>query len=169
MAPRRAGFDIPVGFNVLSRVTFPQLEISMFDSQSFNERFRSDFVAAMAKEGALVQPGITTRHALIHRILSGSVVVESSMGFESVQSAQIFQARVDGAPTVVFEKMAAYGDIVSDSATFQVLNSDYVGTCVRLCCAPAFSLVTFEHGTARHGTASSRLSRHRPSIGHSLE
>ena len=115
-----------MGFNVLSRVTFPQLEISMFDSQSFNERFRSDFIAAMAAEGALVQPGISTRHPLIHRIFSGSVVVESSLGFESQQSAQIFQARVDGAPTVVFEKMAAYGDIVSDSATFQVLNSDYV-------------------------------------------
>ena len=98
----------------------------MFDSQSFNERFRSDFIAAMAAEGALVQPGISTRHPLIHRIFSGSVVVESSLGFESQQSAQIFQARVDGAPTVVFEKMAAYGDIVSDSATFQVLNSDYV-------------------------------------------
>jgi hypothetical protein len=121
-----------VGFNVLSRVTFPQLEISMFESQSFNERFRSDFIAAMAAEGALVQPGISTRHPLIHRIMSGSVVVESSLGFDTEQSAQIFQARVDGAPREVFKKMAAYGDIISDSATYQVLNSDYVGTCVRL-------------------------------------
>ena len=128
MTPRpRAGFDIPVGFNVLSRVTFPQLEISMFDSQSFNERFRSDFIAAMAAEGALVQPGISTRHPLIHRIFSGSVVVESSLGFQTATAAQIFSARMDGAPAEVFEAMAAYGDIQCTSTTHEVLNSAYVG------------------------------------------
>jgi hypothetical protein len=191
-------FDIPKGFNVLSRVTYAQLEIAMFDSDSFNERFRTDFLAAVAAEGkqvgglelgtcvpgllgsflwyrpglcqcrfriairaclglnrhifsasaglgsastvktashqpllctlpVQVEPGITALHATIHRIMSGSVVVESSLGFQTATAAQIFSARMDGAPAEVFEAMAAYGDIQCTSTTHEVLNSAYVG------------------------------------------